>query len=407
MNLEYFIAGRTSGGSRSIMTRVATIAVAVGVVVMIITMAVIAGFKVQIADKLSGLSGHIIVTDAVGVNPSSLIPIERSEELEQLLEQSGAQRYSTYILRGAIARGGGEITGVVVKGVDSLYNSQFFEHSLTSGQLPKFGEPQARREVLLSQGLADDMSLSVGERMELIFTDEEGDISRFTFKVTGLFSAGVGEQEHSLILADIETLRRVNNWQEPQVSGYEVWIDNIDNAEPMAQQLNHSILYETEQSRVVAISLEEIYPMLFDWLRTHDLNGLVVGIIMLIVAIFNMATALLILVLESSRMVGILKSLGMANGALRQIFLYRALWITVRGLAWGNVIGLVLCLAQSRWGVLKLEASGYILSQVPIELNAGWILALNMGFVAVVLLVMTIPARMVASISPDEIVKYR
>ncbi len=389
------------------MTHVATIAVAIGVVVMVITMAVIAGFKVQIADKLSGLSGHIIVTDVAGVNPSSIVSIERSEEIDNLLVQNGAQRYSTYILRGAIARGGGEIEGVVVKGVDSLYNSLFFERSLTSGQLPKFGRPQARREVLISQGLADAMSLNEGGRMELIFTDEDGNISRFTFKVAGLFSAGIGEQEESLIVADIETLRRVNGWQESQVSGYEVWIDDIDNAEAVAQQLNLSMLYEIEQSRVAAMSIEEIYPMLFDWLKTHDLNGMVVGIIMLIVAVFNMATALLILVLESSRMVGVLKSLGMTNGALRQIFLYRAAWITLRGLVWGNVIGVVLCVVQSRWGVLKLEASGYVLSQVPIELNVGWILALNVGFVAVVVLVMTIPARMVASISPDEIVKYR
>ncbi len=407
MNLDFFISRRMGSDSKSIMTRVATIAVAVGLVVMIITIAVIAGFKTQISQRLSALSGHIVVTDVVGVNPASRMAITQDAELEDIIIQSGATRFNTYILRGAIAKGGNQLEGVVVKGVDSLYNSSLFEGAIVEGHAPQFGTSAARRELLVSQELASDMDLHPSQRLELLFSDEDGDVSRLTFKVAGVFSIGVGENEKGLIIADIQTLRRLNGWAENQISGYEVEIANPSVAQDVASELNKKILYSSEQERTVALSLQELYPALFDWLATHDINGVVVGVIMLVVAIFNMATALLIMVLERARMVGILKSIGMDNGSLGRIFLWRAGGIILRGLAWGNIIGIALCLVQQRYELLKLEASGYILSVVPCELEVWWIVALNIGFAGVVLIVMSLPVRMVASISPDEIVKYR
>ncbi len=414
MNLEYFIAQRSERESKSqepsIMMRVATLAVALGVVVMIITIAVIGGFKTQINTRLSGLSGHVVVTDVRGVEPSQSIHINDSEELRAIIDETGAVRQSAYILRGAIARGGGVVDGVVVKGVDSLYNTPFFERFLIQGELPRFGTGDSRRELLISKGLADEMSLDVGGRMELLFTDEGAhDVTRLTFKVAGVFSAGIGDVEKRMVIADIETLRKINGWEEEQISGREIWVDDIDKSDNIVKDLNIKIIFDAdnELDQMAAFSLGELYPSLFDWLATHNVNGVVVVVIMLIVAIFNMVTALLILVLERTRMVGILKSLGMNNGSLRKIFLYRALSVIIRGLVWGNLVALALCLAQSHWGILKLEASGYMLSVVPIELSVGWVVGLNVGVVAVILLVMIIPTRIVATIKPDEIVKYK
>ncbi len=175
MNLDFFISSRMGSDRKSIMTRVATIAVAVGIVVMIITIAVIAGFKSQISQKMSALSGHIVVTDVVGVNPASRIPITQSDELEQIIDQCGATRRSSYILRGAIAKAGSGIEGVVVKGVDSLYNKELFERSIVEGVAPAFGTSTSRRELLISQELASDMNLSPSQRLELLFSDEDGD----------------------------------------------------------------------------------------------------------------------------------------------------------------------------------------------------------------------------------------
>ncbi|MFR9602934.1 MAG: FtsX-like permease family protein [Rikenellaceae bacterium] len=415
MNLEYFIARRSERESKSqepsIMMRVATVAVALGVVVMIITIAVIGGFKSQINAKLSGLSGHVVVTHTRGVQPSQGLYIEDSPSLDQIIcDEPSLTRQSSYILRGAIARAGGVIEGVVVKGVDSLYNTPFFERHITSGELPQFGTGRSRREVLISKSLADDMTLDVGQRLELLFGDESGgEISRLTFKVAGIFASGIGEIEKRVIVADIETLRGVNGWGPSQISGREIWINEINNGDEIAENINKKITFDTDSKleQIRALSLQEIYPSLFDWLNTHNINGVVVISIMMIVALFNMVTALLILVLERTQMIGVLKALGMTNESLRKIFLYRSMSVIFRGLAWGNAIALVLCGVQSRWGVLKLEASGYMLSEVPIELGVGWIVGLNLGVVVVVLAVMTIPTRIVATIKPDEIMKYK
>ncbi len=368
------------------MVRVATCAVAVGIIVTTIAIAIIAGFKSQIESRLSSLSGHIVVTDVVGVNPASLHSIRSKEEIEDILNQNGAVRVEPYILRGAIACSPELLEGVVVKGIESELE---------------------RREVVISTKLARDMSLEIGTRIELLFNDQKGENARLTFKVADIITTKLGEIEDKIIMTNIETLRRVNGWDKDEISGYEVWLDSIDNAEKVAREINHKILYTTDQERVIALWIKELYPSLFDWLTTHDINGVVVIIIMLVVAIFNMATALLILVLESSRMVGILKSLGMDNRGLTHIFLHRAGRIIIRGLAWGNTIGLLLCFAQQRWGVLKLDASGYMLATVPIELEVWWIIALNIGFATVTLIIMTLPLKVIASISPDEIVKYR
>ncbi len=392
------------------MMRVATIAVALGIVVMMITISIIGGFKSQINSKLSGLSGHIVATNHRGVSSSMSQPIEDSDVLCDMIAQLGDVRCGAYILRSAIARGGGVIDGVVIKGVDSMYNRSFFAEYMMGGELPMFGESQARREVLISSDLSRDLSLEVGSRLDLIFADDlSAEVDMLTFKVAGVFSAGVGEIERRMIIGDIETLRKINGWHEREMSGREIWIQDIDRAPELAEILNKKIIFAAEEKldNIVALSIEELYPSLFDWLKTHDVNGVVVISIMLIVAIFNMITALLILVLERSRMIGILKSLGMDNGALRRIFLYRALRIIVKGVLWGNAIALIICGVQSHWGVLKLEASGYMLSVVPIELRVWWIVALNVGVVAVILAVMTIPTRIVASIRPDEIVKYK
>ncbi len=392
------------------MMRVATIAVGLGIVVMIITLAVIGGFKTEINNKLSGLSGHIVVTSPRGIEPSAEVYISQSNELDTIIEQVEPTRKSPYILRSAVIRGKEYLDGVVVKGVDSLYNAPFFERFLVEGELPLFGHGGSRRDLLISKDLASRMEVEVGSGIELLFTDESNEeIDRLTFKVAGVYSAGVGEVERCVVIADLETLRKVNGWHNGQISGYELWIEDVNKSLQKSENLNKTLTFEGSNmvDGIAAHSLEELYPSLFDWLKTHDINGVVVVTIMLIVALFNMVTALLILVLERTQMIGILKALGMENHTLQRIFLYRALGVTLRGMVWGNGVGLLLCGVQSKWGVLTLDPTGYMLSEVPIELSVGWILALNAGVLGVILLVMTLPTRMVASVHPDEIVKYR
>lgn len=411
VNLEYFIAKRSAQAPTnqepSIMMRVATIAVSLSIITMIITIAIIGGFKVQINNKLSGISGHILLTDSRGAQSPD--PILLTPSLDSLISTLAPARKSTYTLRGAIARANGIIHGVMVKGVDSLYNAPFFGDHLTHGELPHFSPTQSKRDVIISKELADDMQLEVNDRLELLFTSEGDNIDRLTFKVAAIFSAGVGDMERGVVITNIETIRRIAGLGDTQASGIEVWLPNMNLATPAADDINRALIFEDDPTlyNITATSIERLYPSLFDWLKTHDINGVIVIVIMLIVALFNMVTALLILVLERTRMIGILKSLGMNNNSLQRIFLYRAFSVILKGLAWGNAIAIPLCLAQQHWGIIKLESSGYMLSEVPIELRLWWVAALNVGVISVVLLVMILPTRIVATITPDEIVKYR
>lgn len=418
MNLESLIASRTSrsdeGASPSVMMRVAMAAVALGITVMIVTLAVIFGFKSQITQQLTASSGHVVVMNVRGVAAAMSQPIIRGKAVEEIIvgEAKGSrdvERYAPYALAGGVVRGRGTAEGVMVKGVDSLVDKSHLESILTDGKVPDFGRSQGSRDILMSSDLAEAIGAQIGERLELLYTDSEGGIERFLFRVSGLFSAPQGSIERGYIIGDIRAVQRLHGWASDQISGYEVWLRNANKASEVTAQINQAIVYSDNDDleRVGVFSCEELYPAVFDWLKTHDVNAAVVIIVMLLVAIFNMVTALLILVLERANMVGVLKSLGMNNRSLQRIFVYRALYITLRGVVIGNVVGLSLCFVQWRWQLVTLDASGYILTHVPISLSVGWVVMINVVVIAVITLAMALPSHMVTKIKPSESVKYR
>lgn len=382
------------------MLSVARAAVALSVAVIILTLAVIFGFNREITERLTGISSHVVVASNRGVDPTWPQPIRATEELRELfLEMGGVERYSSFISRSAIIKGRGSAEGVVIKGVDSLFNRPFLEGCIKEGALPDFGRREnPTRELLLSRSLAQQMGLGVGDRVELLLSEGEGELSRLLFKVGGLYSSGMEESDRLLLIADIEHLRRSCSWAEDQISGYDIWLKNPAQSVEYAQNLNYAMLFSESGDRVGAQSIEELYPAIMGWLITHRVNGAVIVVIMVVVAAFNMITALLILVLERRSMILTLKSLGMSNGALQRVFIYRALYILLYGLAWGNAVGIGLALAQQRWGIIKLDAEGYMLSQVPIGIDAGWVVMLNICVIATIMMVMIAPTRLVTGI---------
>ncbi len=247
-----------------------------------------------------------------------------------------------------------------------------------------------------------------GDKVEMLFIESDATPRRDRFKVSGIYFSGMAELDDRLAVTDIRNVRRLTGWENGEVSGYELMLDEGTDRELFTRALNRALLYSDleEVENLTASSIEQRYPTLFDWLRTHDVNAAVILTIMLIVALFNMISVLLILVLERTRMIGLLKALGMTDGQLQRLFLCRAAFIILKGMAWGNAVALLFCLGQRYGHFLKLDAAGYLLSEVPIAVEWSWWLGVNLGAAAVILLLLTLPTYLVSYVRPDESIRY-
>ena len=413
MNLELDLArrmARTADGARpSVMERIAVIAVAVSVAVMILALAVMMGFKREIAHKLGAMCSHIVVTDLRNTYAVDAEPIRRTAVLDSLLAtQPAVERVMPYALRGGVLRVEEGVEGVVLKGVDHSYDQQTYAEWLVAGELPRIGDSIRTKDILLSRYLADRLRIEVGERVELLFVEGNQLPFRDRYKVAGIYSSGMEEMDRALVLTDLRNVQRLGLWDADEVTGLELRVEDFDEAPAVADAIDRALLYTDREGleNLTARSVQEIHPGIFAWLKTHDVNTAVVLIIMLIVAFFNMSTALLILLFERIRTIGILKALGMQHRSLRRLFRYRATMIALRGLAWGNAFGLTLCWLQEAFELVKLDAEGYLLSAVPIAVEWGWWLLLNLGFVGAIYLMMLLPASVVATVKPDETMRY-
>lgn len=391
------------------MERVAVVSVALGIVVMILALAVMMGFKREVSRKMTGFAAHVVLTDIRGVRTLDAQPLRRSERLEELIRTTpGFVSMSPYALRGGIIRTDGAVEGIALKGVDAGYDLRFFAEWLVEGGLPRVGDSLRTKDVLVSRNVARRLSLGVGDRIEMLFVENGESPRRDRFKVSGIYSSGMDEMDDAVMLTDMRNVQRIAGWEPDEISGFEIFTDGLPFSEQFAGRLERALwLDESGAGDNLAVStVQELYPNVFDWLRAHDVNAAVVLIVMLAVAFFNMASALLVLVLERTRTIGLLKALGMRDGMLRRIFLYRAAFVALRGLAWGNAAGLALCLVQRWTHVVKLSSEGYLLSEVPVALEWGWWLPLNAGFLAAIVALLVIPASIVSTVKPDEIIRY-
>ena len=404
VNLSFFIARRMAqpapGNKPGVMERIAVVSVALGMAVMILAMAVIMGFKREVARKMTGFAAHVAVTDIRGVNALDAQPVRRSAHVEELIRRTdGFVAMAPYAVKGGIVRTADAVGEVMLKGVDTAYDWSAFRGWLVDGDLPRVGDSIRTKDILLSRSLAD---------REMLFVEAGDTPRRDRFKVAGIYSSGMDEMDNTVILTDLRNVQRLSDWAPDEISGYEVFTDDLAGADDFARRLGHTLLYDEDDAtaNLAVTSVTELYASIFDWLKAHDVNAAVIIVIMLVVAFFNMTSALLILVLERTRMIGLLKALGMRNGCLRRIFLWRAALVTLRGLAWGNAAGLGLCLVQKWTHLVKLSSEGYLLSEVPVSLGWGWWLALNAGVVAAIVALLVVPTYIVSTVKPDESIRY-
>lgn len=412
MNTEFNIARRLSsrreGHRAGIMERVATIATTISLAVIIVTLSVVVGFKESIDELLTGASADIVVTAPQSRGIVSPVTLSRSQSIEQYFERSDVERYSSYLAKEAVIKSDDNIVGVMLKGVDSLYDTRFLQAHIIEGTLPRLcGEPRSK-DIVVSSKVAASMDVGVGDRIEMVFVDGDNGLLRDRFAISGIFETGIDVVDNILVVSDIRNVERFYDRSKSPITGYEIWLNKDADVAAISEQLNDNFfdLYFATEINAEAFTINDIYPHLFGWLATHDVNALFITVIMIIVALLNMTTALLIIVLERQKMIGELRAMGMSRRGVVRIFVFRALFIISRGVIIGAVIGIILSLVQHYFGVLPLPSEGYILTTVPASLCWGrWLVAV-VSTIVITLIMMILPAMLAARVSPSKAIRY-
>lgn len=407
MNLEYFISKNIIKGdshSKKItkpIIRISIIAIALGLIVMIVALSIVGGFQREIRNKVIGFGSHVQITSYDSQNTYEASPIDIEQDFyPSLKDVDGIKHIQIYATKPGIIKTKEDIYGVVVKGIGSDFDWSFFDEKMIAGESFVVSEQKAN-DILLSNHIATKMKLKVGDKMFLYFIQENGQLRPKDFIVKGIYKTGLEQFDHLYVIADIAHIQKRNGWDKNQVGGFEVLIDNYSDLDEMGEYVYENIDYSLH-----ATTIKEQHPDIFSWLDLQDYNVNIIILLMIIVAVINIVSALLILILERTNMIGILKALGMPNWNVRKIFLYNAVYLIVKGLIWGNVIGIALCLIQQYFGILTLPEESYYVSQVPIELDFMNILLLNVGTLLVCIVMLLIPSFVITKISPVKAIRF-
>lgn len=413
MNTELFLAKRLTYNKSSnsrisrLMAKIATISIALSLAVMIISVAVLTGFKQQIKSKLTGFVSAIQIRNFDTNSSFETVPIANYYDfIPQLKQIKGVKHIQQYATKGGIIKTDDEIQGVVLNGVGTDFDWSFFQSYLVEGKVFTVNDSTSTNKVLISQTLSLLLNLKTGDSFEIYFVQEPIRVRKFT--VSGIYNTYFEEQDRAYVLCDIKHIQRLNGWQKNQVSGFEISIDNIDDLQTVYNEVDDIVSYINfdDGSRLAVYTVIDMFPQLFNWLEILDMNVWIILILMLAVSGFNMVSGLLIMLLEKASMIGLLKSLGMQNFALQKLFLYRSAIIVIKGLMWGNIIGIGCCLLQQYFGIFKLNPADYYFSVAPVQLNILPVLLLNIGSFVLILLIQLLPSMYIAKISPDKTIRF-
>lgn len=410
MNLEHFIAKRLIAAKdhkssiSAPIIKIAIAAIAIGIVMMIVSIATGIGLQQKIRQKVSAFNGHIIISNFNGnESDGSKEPVSTNQKFYPKFNAvEGVNHIQAVATKLGIIRTETDFEGITFKGVGKDYKWEYLEEYLIEGRLPKL-KSNLNEEVLISQYLANRLKLKLNDSFNTFFLNE-GDSklpkSR-RFKIVGIYNSGFQEFDAAFIIGDIRHIQRLNKWNSNQVGSFEIFVDDFTKIDEKGKQV-----YKEIPSTLNAQTIVEKYYYIFDWLKLFDFNIIVILIIMIIVSTINMVVALLVLILERTQMIGILKSLGSDNWSIRKIFLYNSLYLILRGLFWGNTIGIGLLLIQKKFEIIKLNPESYYVNVAPVEINILYILALNVGTVLICLLVLLIPSYLITKISPAKTIRF-
>lgn len=407
MKAEFFIGKRIISRNKANFSRpiirLGVISIALGVAVMVVAVSIVTGFQNEIRDKVIGFGSHIQIYHYNENNSLESSPVSIQQDFyPSLKHKKGIRHIQVYATKAGIIKTGEEIQGVVFKGVGSDYDWSFFSDKLVSGSVFTVSDTGRTNDVLISSLLASKLKLSTDSSLLMYFINQ-GQAQPLVRKlrVSGVYDTKLEEFDKMYVFGDIHHIQRLNKWDSLQVGGFEVLIDDFDDIDRISSDLYKEIGYDLDCSNV-----RQQYPQIFDWLAFQDTNVAIIIIMMVIVAAINMISALLILIIEKTSLIGILKALGMNNWGIRRVFLINAAYLIVRGLIWGNIIALTLCLIQHYTGIISLNPETYYMTSVPVNVDIVNIVFINLGTVAVCLLVLILPTYVVTRVSPIKAIRF-
>lgn len=411
MNLEYFIAKRIhfrqdrKNVSRPAV-RIAILGIAIGLAVMLIALSIVLGFKQEIRNKTIGFGGHIQITNFDSNNTYEMTPISLNDSLKNgIASIKGVRHIQPFATKPGIIKTDDQFQGIVLKGIDRNFDWNFFKVNMVDGDTLNVKD-SLQNKVVISKHLADLFKLKTGDSFFTYFIQDQIRARKFT--ISGIYSTNFIEYDKLFILTDIRQVQNLNQWSESQVSGYEVLINDFEEIDAVGDEVYFLTAnkLQSDGSSYYTQTIKDINPQIFSWLDLLDMNVWVILFLMLAVAGFNMISGLLILILERTNMIGILKSIGATNWSVRKIFLYHSLFLIGKGMLWGNIAGLLLCAIQYFTGILPLDPEAYYISTVPVLFNWPLIILLNAGTLLASILMMIGPSYLITKILPATIIRY-
>ena len=409
MNLELFIAKRIIGNKAyknsvsAPIIKIGIAAIAIGIIVMLIAIATGLGLQQKIRDKVVAFNGHIEITNFdTNASDESQVPISKNQDFyPEFNSVEGVTHIQAVATKFAVIRTETDFEGVVIKGVGADYNWDYFKEFLVEGRVPNFSEKR-NEEILISGYLANRLGFKVGDKFQTLFGENlERPPRIINYEIVGIYNSGFQELDEKFCIADIRHIQRLNKWEANEIGSFEVFIKDFSELDEVTSQV-----YREVGSFLNARPVNKKYYTVFEWVKIFDSNTNIIIAIMIIVAGINMITTLLVLILERTNMIGILKALGSSNWSIRKVFLYNASYLIGLGLLWGNLIGLGLLFAQKHFKLFPLNPDTYYVSEAPVYLSWDYILMLNIGTFIACLLMLMIPSIIISKISPVKAIRF-
>lgn len=406
MNLSYYISNRLfftkKGNNRYTkpILLIGTLAVTLSVTVMLLSIMISTGFKNQITEKIIGFAGDITITSYVNNQSYESVPINKNQSLiYDLQSNKNIFNVSSFATKAGILKNENEILGVVLKGVSSDYNWDFFKKNMVSGNTLTLSDSISSNNIIISKQVAKNLNLSLGESVFMYFAQDPPRVRKFL--IHGIFSTALSDFDDLFVIADIKQIQKLNNWQTSQIGGLEIKINDFRKLDEVAE-----FVYNKTDYNLKSESIKERFPQLFDWLDLQNMNVFLIIVLMVIVALVNMITVLIIIILEKVQLVGILKSMGLSNWNVRKIFLYQSIKIATLGLILGNLLAFILTFLQKRFQFLKLDSSIYYMQYIPVDYDFFSVLIINIVTIVICYLALIIPSAIITKMKLINSIRF-
>ncbi|CAM1333368.1 ABC transporter permease [Tenacibaculum aestuariivivum] len=410
MNFELFIAKRIIASKQykssisSPIIKIATTAIALGIAIMLVSVSIVSGYQNKISDKMTSFKGHVqIVNYDTNNSDISTVAINKHQDFyPEFKNIKGIKNVQVFGNVAGIIRTPTDFEAIIFKGVSTDYDFSLFKEYLIEGRLPNFNQTR-NREILISEAIANRLNFKLNDTIQTLFNAQKSTLKYKMRKpiIVGIYNTSFGEFDKTMLIGDIREVRKINRWTDDQVGGFEVLLDNFEELNEKGDEI-----YSAIGATLNSITIVDNYPLIFEWIKLFDNNVWFIIGIMILIAGINMITALLVLILERVQMVGILKALGSTNWGIQKIFLYNATYLILKGLFWGNLIGVIILLIQKYFKVISLNPETYAVATVPVNISFLTITILSLGTLLLCFLMLIIPSYIITKIQPSKSIKF-